>query len=274
MKDEKNIHYHFKEGEMDYNSYLKLEEILTQQKPLSQEHDEMLFIILHQSSELWLKLSLFELDACMDHLRRGKLDPCFKMLSRLIAIQKQLIQSWDILSTMTPSDYMQFRDQLGSSSGFQSHQYRLLEFKLGNKSPKFLEVYRHRTEIYKALDQCLNQPSIYDESLILLKKKGFVIPQEKVERDWKQAYEPCDEVEGAWEKIYQNPKAHWDFYELAEKLVDLDDRFQQWRFRHMLTVKRIIGFKQGTGGSSGVGYLQKKVGQCFFPELWSVRSRL
>ena len=274
MKDEKNIQYHFKKGEMDYSSYLQLEGILSQQKPLSPEHDEMLFIILHQSSELWLKLSLFELDACIKQLQQDNLDLCFKMLSRLTTIQKQLIQSWDILSTMTPSDYSKFRNYLGSSSGFQSYQYRLLEFKLGNKNPQLADVYQHRKEIHQELTQCLNQPSIYDESLILLSKKGFAIPQEKVKRDWKQAYKPCVEVEMAWEKIYKASKGYWDLYELAEKLLDLDDRFQQWRFHHMLTVKRIIGFKQGTGGSSGVHYLQKRVGESFFPELWSVRSRL
>jgi tryptophan 2,3-dioxygenase len=259
---------------ISYSQYLQLDRILASQKPLSGQHDEMLFIIIHQASELWMKLCLHELSATRAQVRSDDLEPAFKMLSRVARIQAQLIQSWDVLGTMTPADYMRFRDSLGQSSGFQSWQYRELEFLLGNKEAKLIDVHAGDAAVHTLLRQELATPSLYDETIRLLARRGFDIPKECVERDWNKAYVPNPAVEAAWLAIYRDSNAHWDLYELAEKLVDLEYRLQQWRFAHLKTVERIIGFKRGTGGSSGAGYLAHVLKHTFFPELISLRTSI
>jgi tryptophan 2,3-dioxygenase len=257
-----------------YSSYLRLPAILGAQAPLSGEHDEMLFIIIHQASELWMRLCLHELTAAREKIRADHLGPAFKMIARVTRIQAQLIQSWDVLATMTPFDYSAIRPHLGSSSGFQSYQYRLIEFLMGNKNRGMLDIHHGDDAALQALAAMLSEPSIYDESLRLLKKRGFAIPPELYERDWSEPYRPDERVEAAWLQVYRDPEAHWDLYELAEKLVDLEYRFQQWRFVHMKTVERIIGNKPGTGGTAGVPYLTNVIGQQFFPELLKLRTSL
>ena len=258
----------------NYGQYLGLTKILSAQKPVSYEHDEMLFIIIHQASELWMKLCLHELNAALDHIRRDDLGPSFKMLSRVARIQAQLTQSWDVLATLTPSDYSAFRNHLGRASGFQSAQYRMLEFVIGNKSSAMIEVHKREPEVYAALERALHSPSIYDESLRLLSRRGFEIPESYLDRDWAQPYEANKQVAAAWLAVYHSTDTHWDLYELAEKLVDLDQKFQLWRFSHMKTVERIIGYKRGTGGTGGVSYLAKALEMKFFPELWSIRTAM
>lgn len=262
------------EGGMSYGSYLALDRLLTSQRPVSGHHDETLFIIIHQVSELWMKLSLHELEAVARQIRADDLDPAFKMLARVSRIQGQLIQSWDVLATMTPFDYSAFRDALGRSSGFQSFQYRELEFALGNKNRELIEVHRSSPAAYERLKAHLEAPSIYDETLRMLKRRGFDIPDDRVERDWAAPYEPSPEVEAVWLAVYRDVQTYWDLYELAEKLVDLEYKFQQWRYSHMITVERIIGHKRGTGGTSGVSYLRKALELRFFPELWTVRTSI
>ena len=258
----------------NYGQYLGLTKLLSAQKPVSFEHDEMLFIIIHQASELWMKLCLHELNAALDHVRRDDLGPSFKMLSRVARIQAQLTQSWDVLATLTPSDYSAFRNQLGRASGFQSYQYRMLEFVIGNKGSEMIEVHKRDPDIYAALERALHSPSIYDESLRLLSRRGFEIPESYLDRDWAQPYVANKQVAAAWLAVYHSVDAHWDLYELAEKLVDLDQKFQLWRFSHMKTVERIIGYKRGTGGTGGVSYLAKALEMKFFPELWSIRTAM
>jgi tryptophan 2,3-dioxygenase len=260
------------EGGMSYSSYLGLDRILNAQRSVSGNHDEMLFLIIHQVSELWMKLSLHELYAVVKQIQKDELDPAFKMLSRVARIQGQLILSWDVLSTMTPFDYNSFRPSLGKASGFQSYQYRTLEFLLGNKNRDHLEVHREDPEVYRHLEEVLEAPSLYDETLRMLSRRGFEIPANRVERDWSEPYHALPEVEAAWLEVYRDVVTHWDLYELAEKLVDLEHKFRQWRFNHVTTVERIIGGKRGTGGSSGVPYLHKALNLKFFPELWSVRT--
>jgi tryptophan 2,3-dioxygenase len=267
------IHWDLERG-MSYSQYLQLDKVLASQKPLSGQHDEMLFIIIHQASELWMKLCLHELAATRAQIKGDDLEPAFKMLSRVARIQAQLIQSWDVLGTMTPADYSRFRDSLGQSSGFQSWQYRLLEFMLGNKDARMISVHANDKPTHALLRQELATPSLYDESLRLLARRGFDIPRERTERDWTQPYEAHPAVEAAWLAIYHDSSKHWDLYELAEKLVDLEVRLQQWRYAHMKTVERIIGFKRGTGGSSGVGYLEHVLRKGFFPELISLRTSI
>jgi tryptophan 2,3-dioxygenase len=262
------------EGGMSYASYLNLAKVLGAQSPISGHHDETLFIIIHQVSELWMKLSLHELRAVVRQIQANDLDPAFKMLSRVARIQSQLVHSWDVLSTMTPFDYSSFRGELGRSSGFQSYQYRALEFVLGNRNRELIEVHRSDAKVHEELQNELSKPSLWDESIRMLSRRGFDIPKEYVERDWAESYVPHPKVEAAWLAVYRDVATHWDLYELAEKLVDLEQKFQQWRFNHMKTVERIIGYKRGTGGSSGVGYLQKALGLKFFPELWSVRTSI
>lgn len=257
-----------------YGGYLQLPALLSLQTPRSAQRDELLFIVIHQASELWLKLCLHELEGTLDHIRADDLEPAFKMLSRVARIQTQMIQSWEILATMTPSDYSSFRDSLGPSSGFQSHQYRALEFLLGGKNGALIEVFRAEPETYSHMAERLNRPSLYDESLRLLARRGFSLPAEVLERDWTQAYRPHAEVEAAWLSVYRDPEHHWDLYELAEKLVDLEYRLQQWRFAHMKTVERVIGRKRGTGGSSGVAYLTSVLELRFFPELLDLRTAM
>ncbi|MBF8291622.1 MAG: tryptophan 2,3-dioxygenase [Steroidobacteraceae bacterium] len=265
------IHWNL-DRSLSYGQYLQLDKVLGAQKPLSGQHDEMLFIVIHQASELWLKLCLHELAATRAQIRADDLEPAFKMLSRVARAQAQMIQSWDVLGTMTPADYMRFRDSLGQSSGFQSWQYRLLEFMLGNKDAKLIEVHSSDPPNHALLGRELATPSLYDETLKLLARRGFAIPRERIERDWTKSYEAHPEVEAAWLAIYRDSNAHWDLYELAEKLVDLEYRLQQWRFAHLKTVERIIGFKRGTGGSTGAGYLAHVLKHSFFPELISLRT--
>jgi tryptophan 2,3-dioxygenase len=270
---EKEIRTDFKK-DMSYGDYLHLDQILSSQHRLSNHHDEMLFIIIHQASELWMKLILHELTAATECIRRKDLEPSFKMLSRVSKIQQQLIQSWSVLSTLTPAEYMEFRDKLGHSSGFQSYQNRLIEFGLGNKNVHTLMVYQHETELYDQLLKALNEPSIYDAAIKALADRGLPIDQQALDRDWSKNYEPNDSVEQAWLTVYRNVDQYWDLYELAEKLVDIGSQQQFWRYNHMNTVERIIGHKQGTGGSSGVTYLKRALDHHFFPELWSLRTKL
>ncbi|MEO7760602.1 MAG: tryptophan 2,3-dioxygenase [Casimicrobiaceae bacterium] len=259
---------------MSYGDYLSLSRLLDCQHPRSTDHNEMLFIIQHQATELWLKLVLHELDAARTQLQRDDLQPAFKMLARVSRIFAQLVQSWDVLATLTPSEYSAFRPALGNSSGFQSHQYRLLEFRLGNRDRTLLPPFAHREDIHTLLADELAAPSLYDEALHVLARRGLAIPAARLERDWSLRAEPSAAVEAAWLIVYADTTAHWDLYELAEKLVDLDDAFRQWRFRHVTTVERIIGNKRGTGGTAGVGYLRQAAEVQLFPELWHVRTRL
>jgi tryptophan 2,3-dioxygenase len=266
---------HWDLGEFkSYGEYLALGELLSAQRPVSVEHDEMLFIIIHQASELWMKLCLHELVAAREHIRRDDLGPSFKMLARVSRIQAQLVQSWDVLATMTPAEYSMFRNQLGRASGFQSVQYRLLEFIIGNKNADMIEVHKRDASAYEALQRALHTPSIYDECIRLLSRRGFEIPPEALDRDWSQPYQPSKQVAAAWLAVYHSVEDNWDLYDLAEKLVDLDHKFQTWRFSHMKTVERIIGYKRGTGGTAGVSYLNKALELRFFPELWSIRTSM
>jgi tryptophan 2,3-dioxygenase len=262
------------DGQLTYGRYLKLDELLSCQAPVSDSHDELLFIVIHQATELWLKLTVHELRAARAQLRADDLQPAFKMLARVSRVQAQLIQSWDVLSTLTPADYLAFRDRLGPASGFQSHQYRLLEYLLGNKQAGMLAVHRHTPEIHAELGDELARPSLYDEALLLLARRGMPIDPAHLTRDWRQPYVADASVRAAWREVYRNPAQHWDLYELAEDLVDLEDWLRQWRFRHVTTVERIIGHKTGTGGSSGVSYLKRALDVCCFPELWQVRTEL
>lgn len=259
---------------LSYGEYLQLDKILDAQSPLTSEHDEMMFIIVHQASELWLRLFLHELDGVFQCVRRDDLDPSFKMLARIARVQSQLIATWDVLSTMTPFDYSAFRNALGRSSGFQSAQYRLIEFRLGNKHPEMMAVHERDPKAHAALKRALESPSLYDEVLRLLSRRGYGIPEEYLSRDFSQPYRPSKQVAGAWLGVYHNAEKDWDLYELAERLVDLDHKFQLWRCHHMTTVERIIGRKPGTGGSSGVSYLSRSLELRFFPELWQVRTSM
>ena len=260
--------------DLTYAGYLRLDRVLAAQEPRSGQHDEMLFIVIHQASELWMKLSLHELRAARGWLESDQLGPAFKAVARVARVQTQLIQSWDVLSTMTPSDYAAFRTSLGTSSGFQSLQYRLLEFLLGNKDERLLAAHAADQEAQDLLEAALAEPSLYDVSLQLLSRRGFEIPSEVLGRDLRQAYRPNAQVEEAWLAVYREPARWWELYELAEKLTDLEFRFQQWRFAHLKTVERIIGSKTGTGGSAGVPYLSRALGASFFPELLSLRAQL
>jgi len=270
---EDNIHTDFKH-EMSYGDYLKLDQLLSAQHPLSGQHDEMLFIIIHQSSELWLKLASHEINRALECIRENNFGPAFKVISRVKQIFIQLTQSWNILSTLTPSDYLKFRDDLGHSSGFQSAEYRKLEFLLGNKNKDMLKVHSSNPDVYQALDQLLKQPSLYDEVIRALVRAGFNIDDSQLNRDFTQPYLTNASVLAAWLAVYRQPEEYFDLYELAEKLVDIEDAFQQWRFKHMYTVQRIIGQKQGTGGSSGVAFLKRALDVSFFPELFEVRTHL
>ena len=259
---------------MSYGDYLSLSSILSAQHPRSPDHNEMLFIIQHQTSELWMKLALYELHAALDAVHRDELPPAFKMLARVSRIMEQLVQAWSVLSTMTPSEYTAMRPYLGSSSGFQSHQYRQIEFLLGNKNELMLKPHAHRPDVLAEVQATLEAPSFYDEVVRLLARRGFAIASERLERDWTQPTVHDASVEAAWLEVYRNPSQHWELYEMAEELVDLEDAFRQWRFRHVTTVERIIGFKQGTGGTSGALYLRKMLDVVLFPELWHVRTML
>jgi tryptophan 2,3-dioxygenase len=259
---------------LSYSEYLQLDRLLEAQRPLSAEHDEMLFIIVHQVSELWMRLMLHELRGVMECVRREQLGPSFKMLERVGRVQAQLLAVWEVLSSMTPADYSSFRNLLGRSSGFQSLQYRMLEFMLGNKNADMLEVHRRNEAHYQQLQRALAAPSLYDEVLRLLSQRGYEVPASVLSRDFTQAYVPSKQVTAAWLAVYHNADKDWDLYELAERLVDLDHRFQLWRFAHMKTVERIIGYKPGTGGTAGVSYLAKALRLRLFPELWEVRTSM
>jgi tryptophan 2,3-dioxygenase len=267
------VHWDLREA-MSYGDYLGLESLLNSQHPLTGQHDETLFIIIHQASELWIKLCLHEIDGAIRQIRKGELGPAFKMMSRVARVQANLIQSWEILSTMTPFDYSSFRSALGKSSGFQSYQYRTLEFRLGNKNRQMARVYDPHPAIAERVETALNSPSIYDESLALLARRGFPVPKEKLERDFSESYVSDPRVTEAWRQVYRDAQTHWELYELAEKLVDLEYRFHLWRYSHMKTVERIIGNKPGTGGTSGVSYLKKALDLRFYPELWDVRTEI
>jgi tryptophan 2,3-dioxygenase len=257
-----------------YGDYLQLQQLLAAQRPISDAHDESMFIIVHHVSELWIKLFLHELAFVRRCVVRDDLDPSFKALQRIGKVQVQLFNVWEVLATMTPSDYTAFRNLLGRSSGFQSAQYRLLEFGLGNKNADMIRVHQRDPEEYARLQRALAEPSLYDEALRLLSRRGYGIPDELLNRDFTQSYMPSKAVTGAWLGVYHNSEKDWDLYELAEGLVDLDHRFQLWRFQHMKTVERIIGHKPGTGGTGGVSYLAKALDLRFFPELWQARTSL
>jgi tryptophan 2,3-dioxygenase len=261
---------------LTYGGYLRLDRILSAQEPLSDppHHDEMLFIVQHQTSELWLKLILHELGAALQHIRADRLEPCFKILSRVKQIQMQLFNQWAVLETLTPSEYAQFRDVLAQASGFQSFQYRALEFTLGNKNPDLVAVFSYDAALHAELERLLQRPSIYDEFLRYLARRGHAVPAACVERDWSQPYERNDEVVAVFKAIYEDTARFWDAYEMCEKLVDVEEYFQLWRFRHMKTVERIIGHKKGTGGSSGVAFLRRALDLTFFPELIDVRTEI
>jgi tryptophan 2,3-dioxygenase len=259
---------------MDYGDYLQLDTLLGAQTTITDEHDELLFIVIHQATELWLKLSIHEIRSAVEHIQADDLRPAFKTLSRVARIQAHMIQAWEILATMTPLDYANFRQSLGSSSGFQSFQYRKLEFLLGAKDRRMVQVHDAASGRREELEAILQAPSLYDETLRLLARRGFDIPADRVERDWSEPYQPSPRVEAAWLTVYRDAAEHWDLYELGEKLVDLDYRLQQWRFTHLKTVERIIGFKRGTGGSEGVAYLAQALERRLFPELLSLRTAM
>ncbi len=263
-------------GQLNYSQYLKLSQLLSCQQPLSEpvQHDEVLFILQHQVAELWMKLLIHELSAAIQHVRQDHLERCFKILSRVKLVQMQLFDMWGVLETMTPSEYMEFRGVLGHASGFQSPQYRKLEFLLGNKNRDTLAVFAHEPETHAELTAALESPSLYDEFLRHLARRGLPVPVECTERDWSQPYRRNEAVVDLLTGIYQQPELHWDAYEMCEKLVDVEEYFQLWRFRHLKTVERIIGFKTGTGGSSGAEFLRRALDLTFFPELLAVRTRL
>jgi len=259
---------------MSYGDYLHLDEILSAQHPLSPAHDEMLFIIQHQTSELWMKLMLHELRAATACIAREELPDAFKMLARVSRIMEQLVGAWTVLSTMTPPEYTRMRPYLASSSGFQSAQYRCIEFALGNKNPAMLKPHAHHPTRLAEVEAAWRAPSLYDEALRLLARRGIAVPADRLARDWTQPYEASDGVEQAWLVVYRDPHAHWDLYQLGEKLTDIEDAFRLWRFRHVTTVERVIGFKRGTGGTGGVSYLRKMLDVVLFPEIWKLRTDL
>jgi len=263
-------------ADTSYGGYLSLDRLLAAQHPRSSppHHDEMLFIIQHQTSELWMKLLIHELSAAIEHVRADRLDPCFKILARAKQVQRQLFEQWAVLETLTPSEYAQFRDVLGPASGLQSYQFRAIEFLLGNKNPRMLEVHRHDPAIHAWLKGLMERPSLYDEFLRLLARRGLPVPPECVERDWSQPYRKHDGVVAAFKVIYEDPRTHWDAYDMCEKLVDVEENFQLWRFRHIKTVERVIGFKRGTGGTAGVSFLKKTLDAALFPELLDVRTEI
>ncbi len=260
--------------DMSYGDYLKLDAVLNAQHPLSPDHNEMLFIVQHQTSELWMKLMLHELSAAVAAIARDELGTAFKMLARVSKIMEQLVHAWDVLATMTPPEYSAIRPYLSNSSGFQSWQYRCIEFMLGNKNAAMLKPHSHRPDLLAKVEAAWRAPSLYDESLRLLARRGIAVPASHLERDWTQPYLADDGVEQAWLTVYRDPKQHWDLYQLGEELTDLEDAFRLWRFRHVTTVERVIGFKRGTGGTSGVGYLRKMLDTVLFPEIWKLRTDL
>lgn len=260
--------------DMTYGDYLQLDKILNAQHQFTGQHDEMLFVIIHQAKELWMKLMIHELTAALPLVQADDLRPAFKMMARVKRIQDQLINAWQVLTTMTPSDYLKFRDAMGHASGFQSFQYRSIEFMLGNKVKGMMKPHAHRPELHAKLEEYLTSPSLYDAAVQLLAKRGFKIDKECVDRDWSVRREPNESVIAAWTEVYKGTDTYWDLYELGEDLMDIDDQFQTWRFRHANTVERVIGRKTGTGGTSGVDYLRRAVDIKLFEELWAVRTGL
>ncbi len=262
------------DGRMSYGDYLQLDAILNAQKPLSPEHNEMLFIVQHQTSELWMKLMLHELHAAIGCIRQDELPGAFKMLARVSKIMEQLVHAWDVLATMTPPEYSAIRPYLAQSSGFQSWQYRCIEFAMGNKNAAMLRPHAHRPDLHATVQSAYESPSLYDECLRLLARRGLAVPESHTRRDWREPYTASTEVEQAWLTVYRDPKAHWDLYQLGEELTDLEDAFRLWRFRHLTTVERVIGFKRGTGGTGGISYLRKMLDVVLFPEIWALRTDL
>jgi tryptophan 2,3-dioxygenase len=260
--------------DLTYSDYLRLDLLLAAQQPLSRHHDELLFIIQHQTSELWMRLLIHELESACRNLAADRMNSALKDLARVKHIQRQLFEQWAVLETLTPSEYADFRDLLSQASGFQSLQYRVIEFRLGNKSPEMLEVFSHSAEEQERLREALDAPSLYDETLRLLSRRGFAIPPDRVERDWSQPLEPDPRLIEAFKAIYEARERYWEAYELCEELVDIEESFQLWRFRHLKTVERIIGGKGGTGGSSGTAFLRAALDLRFFPELWDVRTEI
>ena len=260
--------------DMSYGDYLHLDAILQAQHPLSPDHNEMLFIVQHQTSELWMKLLLHELHAAVRSVAQDELHDAFKMLARVSRVMEQLVHAWDVLSTMTPPEYSAIRSYLANSSGFQSWQYRCVEFMLGNKNAAMLQAHAHRPDLHAKVLATYQAPSLYDESLKLLARRGLPVPESHLQRDWTQPYFASPGVEAAWLEVYRHPKAHWGLYQLGEELTDLEDAFRLWRFRHVTTVERVIGFKRGTGGTSGVNYLRKMLDVVLFPEIWTLRTAL
>lgn len=273
FENEQNIYTDFKEN-MTYSDYLSLDTLLSSQNPLSEHHDEMLFIVVHHVSELWMKLILHEVNAAIEAIQADHLSASFKKLARVSQIQNQLKNVWDVLATLTPSEYIEFRDKLGKASGFQSYQNRLIEFSLGYKTEYILKIYEKDPELKAVLQAAHDAPSIYDVSIHALARAGLPIDKEVLNRDVRITHQSNESVKQAWIVVYENVDQYWELYELAEKLVDIEGLFQQWRFKHMKTVERIIGFKVGTGGSGGVSYLKKVLDQYFFPELWELRTEL
>ncbi len=261
-------------ADMSYGDYLRLDQVLEAQHPLSPGHDEMLFIVQHQTSELWMKLMLHELHAAMDRIAADQLQPAFKMLARVSKVMEQLVHAWDVLGTMTPPEYSAIRPYLARSSGFQSWQYRCIEFSLGNKNSAMLKPHSHASARLARVDAAYRTPSLYDQALRLLARRGLPVPASHTARDWTLPYTPSAEVEAVWLQVYRDPTTYWDLYQLGEELTDLEDAFRLWRFRHLTTVERVIGFKRGTGGTHGVGYLRKMLDVVLFPEIWSVRTHL
>jgi tryptophan 2,3-dioxygenase len=257
-----------------YASYLALDDLLAAQRPRSDRHDEMLFIVIHQTKELWLKEVIHEVRLAKRLVREGDLEPAYKALARVSRIQTIMTLSWDVLTTMTPADYLSFRGDLGTSSGFQSHQFRTLEYLLGLKDERFLRFHRDRPAALAELTAALEAPSLYDDALGQLARAGLPVPEAVLRRDVRRPYAPSPEVEDAWLAVYRDTARYWELYQLAEKLVDLDDALMTWRHKHMLTIERIIGGRPGTGGTAGVSYLQETLSRRCFPELWSLRTRL
>jgi tryptophan 2,3-dioxygenase len=261
-------------GDMSYGDYLQLDAVLNAQKPLSPDHNEMLFIVQHQTSELWMKLMLHELRAAVGAIARDELAPAFKMLARVSKIMEQLVHAWDVLATMTPPEYSAIRPYLGHSSGFQSWQYRCIEFSLGNKNAAMLKPHVHRPDLLAIVETAWRAPGLYDEALRLLARRGIAVPASHLERDWTLPYSASNAVQEAWLTVYRDPSAHWDLYQLGEELTDLEDAFRLWRFRHLTTVERVIGFKRGTGGTGGISYLRQMLDTVLFPEIWRLRTEL
>ena len=260
--------------DMSYGDYLHLDQVLNAQHPLSPDHNEMLFIVQHQTSELWMKLMLHELRAAVAAIAADQLPPAFKMLARVSRIMEQLVHAWDVLATMTPPEYSAIRPYLAQSSGFQSWQYRCIEFMLGNKNAAMLKPHSHRPDLLAIVEAAWKAPSLYDEFLRLLARSCIPVPASHTERDWTRPYAADDGVEQAWLQVYRQPEKNWDLYQLGEELTDLEDAFRLWRFRHVTTVERVIGFKRGTGGTGGVSYLRKMLDTVLFPEIWKLRTDL